>query len=360
MARALSAIVAAIALLVLPVAARQPARGTFARTVASLSEAAGYFDTDNLISNESSYLQVIPELEKRGVRGGAYVGVGPDQNFTYIAVTRPSIAIIVDIRRDNLLLQLLFKTLFRESPTRVEYLSLLFGKQPPVDAAAWRDAGIDRIAGYIDQAKRADAAALWTRLERTIRSIGVPLSDADIQTIRRFHDNFVDAGLSLRFQSAGRAPQLRYPTFRDLLLDTDGSGARSNFLGSEERYQFVRDLENHDLVIPVVGDLAGPTAVATIGHFLASRGERVNTFYVSNVEFYLFRQDAFPRFIANVRQLPHDSHSVIVRSIFSGLYALGGARPGDDSVSQIQTIDDLLSGYAGGRIRMYADLIRAR
>src|SRR5690349_10221818 len=71
----------------------------FAQTIARLSEPNGYFDTDNLISNESSYLQVIPDLARRGVRGGAYIGVGPDQNFTYIAATRPAIAFIVDIRR---------------------------------------------------------------------------------------------------------------------------------------------------------------------------------------------------------------------------------------------------------------------
>src|SRR4029453_4486993 len=69
-------------------------RAGFAAQVAGLSEAGGYFDTDNLISNESSYLQVIPELQRKGVHGGAYIGVGPDQNFTYIAEVRPTIAFI--------------------------------------------------------------------------------------------------------------------------------------------------------------------------------------------------------------------------------------------------------------------------
>ena len=80
--------------------------------MAQLSERGGYFDTDNLISNEKSYLHVIPALRDGGVTGGAYIGVGPDQNFSYIAQVRPAIAFIVDIRRDNLLLHLLFKALF--------------------------------------------------------------------------------------------------------------------------------------------------------------------------------------------------------------------------------------------------------
>ena len=65
------------------------APGGFAAQVAALSEPGGYFDTDNLISNERSYLQVVPDLEKGGVRGGAYIGVGPEQNFSYIAHIRP-------------------------------------------------------------------------------------------------------------------------------------------------------------------------------------------------------------------------------------------------------------------------------
>src|SRR4029078_4879042 len=93
-------------------APRAQTASPFATQIAALSEPAGYFDTDNLISNERSYLQVLPELRRRNVKGGAYLGVGPDQNFPYIAEVRPSIAFIVDVRRDNLLLHLLFKALF--------------------------------------------------------------------------------------------------------------------------------------------------------------------------------------------------------------------------------------------------------
>src|SRR4030095_5831246 len=80
----------------------------FAQQIHELSEPGGSFDTDNLSSNERSYLHILPAL--RQVRGGgAYIGVGPDQNFSYIAAARPSIAFLIDVRRDNLLLHLLFK-----------------------------------------------------------------------------------------------------------------------------------------------------------------------------------------------------------------------------------------------------------
>ncbi len=106
----------------------------FASLVAQLSEPGGYFDTDNLISNERSYLHVVPALRDPGLAGGAYIGVGPDQNFSYIAQVKPSIAFIVDLRRDNLLLHLVFKALFSMSETRVDYLSLLFGRANSAEA----------------------------------------------------------------------------------------------------------------------------------------------------------------------------------------------------------------------------------
>src|SRR5215510_12020703 len=105
----------------------------FAAQIASLSEPPGYFDTDNLISNERSYLQVLPDLRKRNVRGGAYIGV------------RPAVAFIIDVRRDNLLLHLLFKALFSMSRTRVEYLALLLGRPVPADVESFRTAAVDRL-----------------------------------------------------------------------------------------------------------------------------------------------------------------------------------------------------------------------
>src|SRR4051794_6876083 len=76
------------------------------------SESNGYFRSDNLTSNELGFERVIPELAARTRPGEAYLGVGPEQNFTYIAALRPSIAIIFDIRRGNLQLQLMYKAIF--------------------------------------------------------------------------------------------------------------------------------------------------------------------------------------------------------------------------------------------------------
>src|SRR5512141_3510382 len=121
-------------------------RTEFASLVAELSEPGGHFDSNNLISNEKSYLQVLAARREGGRQGGVYLGVGPDQNFTYIAHTRPAMAFIVDIRRDNLLLHLLFKALFHLSSSRADYLSLLCGRPAPKPTDAWKAANIERIA----------------------------------------------------------------------------------------------------------------------------------------------------------------------------------------------------------------------
>ncbi len=331
---------------------------TFAEQIAALSEPGGYFDTDNLISNESSYLQVIPELQQRRVRGGAYIGVGPDQNFTYIAEVRPAIAFIIDIRRDNLLLHLFFKALFQLSRTRADYLSMLFGRKLPAARGTAASVSIETLVNDIDAhgIDTGDVHAVRSRVKTALGQTGVPLSADDLATIERFHGRFIEAGLSLRFQSTGRPPQSHYPTYRQLLLDTDPSGQHTNFLASEESFQFVKSLQAKDRVIPVVGDLSGPSALAAIGRALGSRRELVSAFYVSNVEFYLFREGTFARFIANLGRVPHQKNGVLIRSIFSGFPA-SRARPTDGSTSRLHAIDDLLNSYSAGRIQRYGDLI---
>ena len=262
-------VLCALSLLPWLIQGQEPERAAtrFAAEVERLSEAEGAFDTDNLISNERSYLDVIPALMSAGASGGAYIGVGPDQNFSYIARIRPRIAYIIDVRRDNLLLHLLFKALYASARSRIEYASLLTGRVVPARRDSWTGASVERIAAYIDSAERD---AEWARhgrqrLERTIEGFGVPLTRADLDTIARFHGEFIEAGLSLRFRSHGRAPRFYYPTLRELLLATDVGGRPWSYLASEDDFQFVRSLQARDALIPVVGNVSGPHALRAIG-----------------------------------------------------------------------------------------------
>ena len=74
---------------------------------------------------------VAAALSERAKPGGVYLGVGPEQNFTYIAAIRPKIAFITDIRRGNLQLHLMYKALFELSADRAEFVSLSLHEASP-------------------------------------------------------------------------------------------------------------------------------------------------------------------------------------------------------------------------------------
>src|SRR5947209_6770340 len=95
------------------------------------SEANGYFRSDNFLSNETGFQYVIPELKRLIQPGSVYLGVGPEQNFTYIVALQPKIAFIFDIRRGNMIAHLMYKALFETSADRADFLSKLFSRPRP-------------------------------------------------------------------------------------------------------------------------------------------------------------------------------------------------------------------------------------
>src|SRR5438093_10812649 len=96
-----------------------------------LSEEDGFFRSDNLLSNETSFQYIIPELLKTAKQGRVYLGVGPEQNFTYIAALKPAMAFIIDIRHGNLDVQLMYNALFELSKDRAYFFSRLFCRTRP-------------------------------------------------------------------------------------------------------------------------------------------------------------------------------------------------------------------------------------
>lgn len=328
----------------------------FAALSARISGPGGFFDSDNLISNEAGYLKVLDALRRHRVQGGAYVGVGPDQNFSYIAAIRPDIAFIVDIRRDNLLEQLLLKALIERAPTRIQFLAGLTGRPAPEDTAGWRSRGINDLVAYVDATPPDSATVLALRLEidRAVRSYGIPLTAEDLATIRRFHEAFIDQGMGLRFTSAGRGPRPWYPTYQQLVTETDMAGRQASYLSDARRYALVRGMEVANRIIPVVGDLAGDKAVKELGVVLREMGLKLTAFYVSNVEFYLWRTGNFPRWVANLSTLPATSNAVVIRSYFPNFRRrLPSALPGYLSTQTLQPVDTLVRG----RFPSYYDLV---
>lgn len=338
----LIALALAVPLLVSPVAA--PQETEFSRLVARLSEGPGFFQSDNLVSNETSYLHALDTFRAMKVRGGAYLGVGPEQSFSYIAEIEPEVAILIDIRRDNLLLHLLLKAMFETSRNRLEYLGLLYGRPMPDDLYLWTDLDLEALLDYIDQTPpnlprhRTTHQALLDR----IASHGMTLSPEDLATLQYFHDEFVSTGLDIRYSTRGRGPRLSFPTNRQIYLETDLTGSPGSYLASEDRWRRVRNLHLRSRIIPVMGDLSGPRAVRAIGDYLREIRQTVSVFYVSNVEQYLFRGGTFPAFVDNVRTLPVRDNSVMVRSWFGRGMMLSTSLPGHFSTQITQTIPRFL------------------
>lgn len=334
----------------------------FAERIAALSGPAGYFDTDNLISNERSYLHAISDLREAGVRGGLYLGVGPDQNFSYIAEIEPELAIIVDIRADNVLQHLMYKAMFHAARNRVEFLALLTGRPVPGEVETWLDASLDDVLDYVDGQTPTEVSRAHARqvVDETIRSFGHPIPSGDSATIARFHGEFIDAGLDLRFRSHGRAPQFYYPTYRELLEEVDREGRPASYVATEERFQRVRELQLANRIVPIVGDLGGEVALARVGEHARSLGLEVSALYTSNVEFYLFADRTFLPFVRNLEALPLARRSVIIKSYFRGFQA-GHPRqvPGYYSTQIVQDAPAFVRGWRDGTLVSYWDAVTA-
>lgn len=325
-----------------------------------LSEEPGYFDTDNLISNETSFQHVVPALRRLTRPGQAYIGVGPDQNFTYIAAAQPSIGFLLDVRRDNLLLHLYFKALFERSQDRWDFLCRLFGEELPLNSdpsanAAELVQAFSQGEGKIEVFEQR-FALVWDELRKRFPGL---VQDYDRETIHSMAESFFLKNLDLRFQSHGRRPRASYPTLRDLILETDLAGQRHHFLEKEEGFQFVKSLHRENRLIPVIGDLGGKEALRGIARELRDRQLEVAVFYASNVEFYLFQQETYPQFAANIRSLPIGPGSIMVRSHFGYWGPRHPARvPGYPVTSLAQRMTSFLEQDARRPYEDYEDVVR--
>jgi hypothetical protein len=333
----------------------------FAELVASLSERGAYFDTDNLISNETAYVQVVTRLEPMG---GVYVGVGPEQNFHYIGRIRPSWAFILDVRRDNLLHVLVLVAILTEAETPYAYLCELFSRACDGNESADAASGAADWESMLRELDRSvpDEERFFENLNDIYRYIEAEeglrfaLDDADRSQIRYIYRSFFEEQLGLRFRSHGRGPMPHHPSYRQLLIASDEAGSPSHFLSRREDYEHVRELARSRRLVPVVGDFAGDHALRAVGEFARGRGETISAFYLSNVEFYLMRSGSFHTFAENVRSLPLADESLLIRAYFSYGYPHPEALPGHRSTLVRQNARRFLSLYDDGAYRTYWDL----
>lgn len=186
-------------------------------------------------------------------------------------------------------------------------------------------------------------------------------ASADLATIAAVQQQFEREKLSLVFQARGQPPRSYYPSFRTLLRETDRAGRQLSFLATESGYQFVRDLQARDRIVPVVGDVSGTQAMRAIAADMNARGLRLTVFYISNVEYYLYRARTFARYAENLQPFPIDERSTVIRSVFpsGGSARLPQSVPGFYSTSLVQPFRAMLEDVTAGKYPDYRDLITA-
>jgi hypothetical protein len=336
----------------------------FVRLIRDLSEEGGNFPSDNFTSNEDSYLTILDRLKQQGAAGGAYLGVGPEQNFTYIAKMRPRIAFIVDIRRQAMIQHLMYKAIFHLAPTRAEFLSLFLSSPLKAKAPGPNDS-IEDLVSYFslisadEQTYRKNLSAIRNAIRQDFL---FPLSKDDGEGLEYIYRNFRLQGFGIGYDVDGSPDQRfgRLPTLKDLLVQKDLHGKPGNFLAGADDYSFVRSMQDRNMVIPVVGDFGGGKGLAAIGEYLKKHKYCVTVFYLSNVEIALFdlgQRSLFPEFIKNVKSLPVDNHSLFIRSTFS-YYRHPAQQQGYSLCTWIQNISSFLKEYDAGGYRQYSDLIK--
>lgn len=335
----------------------------FWRLSTQMSEPNGFFRSDNLVSNEHTFQFVLPSLVRQVTPGGVYLGVAPDQNFTYILATAPRMAFIVDIRRGNLLEHLLYKALIELSPDRATFVSRLFSKPRPPGIRPTASVG-ELFSAYAPVQSREDAYRrnLQAIKEQLGRRHGFRLSPDDIGTLEDIYFSFFWEGPGLRYTMAtgfgGRAP-LGFPTYQDLMMAGDATGVPRSYLASEAQFQALKALEERNLIVPVVGNFAGPKALRAVGQYVREHDARISAFYVSNVEQYLFQDGNFEAFAQNVASLPLDGSSTFIRSV-SARFGYEGSEPlgPDGRATALYPMLAFIEDFKAGRLRSYFEVNR--
>lgn len=288
----------------------------FWKLVVDSSEADGFFRSDNLMSNEAGFQEVVPELLRTSKPGRVYLGVGPEQNFTYIAAVRPSMAFIVDIRRGNLDLQLMYKALFELSVDRADFVSRLFAQKRPDGLTATSTAAeIFAAFSNVEPSDTLYKENLSTIQQHLVATHGFPLSRQDLDGIEYVYRVFYSFGPRIRYSSSTASSGPYQPTYASLMTATDARGQPRGYLASEENFQILKDLERRNLVVPLIGNFGGPKAIRAVGRYLKERGATVSAFYLSNVEQYLRMDGIWRDFCGNVAALPLDETSTFIRSV---------------------------------------------
>jgi hypothetical protein len=300
----------------------------FWRIFTEFSEPGGDFPYENFITNEETVQDIMPVLTKVARPGGVYLGVGPEQNFTYVAGIKPRMAFVFDIRRQNAIQILMYKALFELSPTRMDFVSRLFSiksadKVPETARPNALFLAIDGLKG--DRAYYTENLAA---IKGNLAKHRFAFSAEDLKKVEYIYDVFFRGGpqIDYTFDSTFPAGMAPAPNYIQAMTDTDADKKQWSFLATEENYKVVRDMHLRNTFIPIVGDFAGLKAIRSVASYLRKHNAIVSAFYTSNVEAYLMGTagpvsrsmggpEKMQAFYENAAALPVDRTSLYIRFI---------------------------------------------
>jgi hypothetical protein len=332
-----------------------PARDEpFGALIRRLSEPESGPHADNFLTNEDSFPRVCGSIARDVPAEGVYLGVGPDQNLTYIAHARPSLAFVLDFRRRNLLVHLLHKALVALSPTRSAYLSRLTARRPVPEPGPDADAD-SLVAAFRTPAMNRDLLGATTaEVAEYLRPFDV-VREPEWDELATIQARLAGPGLDARFLALPI-----YPTLGSLIRTPDRQGRPAHVLASEAAYRSLREIQLGDRVLPLVADLAGSVAMPRLAAFLRGRGLSVSLVYVSDVEFFLLRDGAgrFADYVANLARLPLHAEARIMRTSTREIDHPDRVA-GDRSTTVIRPLARFLDEAQAGRVRSVDDLFSA-
>jgi hypothetical protein len=259
-------------------------------------------------------------------------------------------------------MHMMYKALFEMSSDRADFISRMFSKPRParldstttVDSlwTAYWFVATDSVL------YRKNLAAIKDHL---VKTHGFALTPDDLLGIDYVYTGFYIEGpiINYNYPGGGGGRGGTYPGFADLMIQTDQSGVKRSFLATEANFRYIKDMHTRNVIVPVVGNFAGPTAIRKVGAYVRERGATVTTIYTSNVEQYLFMQgDEWSRYYENVATLPLDSTSMFIRSVGTGNTGrFASPSPGGRLPSVLSSVQGLIAAYRAGQIYTYADVI---
>jgi len=331
----------------------------FWRLVTEFSEPNGDYAYQNFVSNEITLQRIIPPTKRAIKPEGVFIGVGPEQNFTYAAALRSKMAFVVDIRRQNLILHLMYKALFEMSANRAEFVMNLFSRARPsyvderTNVAQTFDLFLRKPVDPEMQIRTAGA------IKATLARHGFNLPSEDLAKIDYIHQVFLKGGPNISYDFMSEAPPtgIPYPTYIVLMNSTDATGQNWSFLATEDNYQYVREMQRKNMIVPLVGDFAGPKTLRSIAGYLKQHNTNVAAFYVSNVELYLDPQQ-LQTFYASVAAMPYDSSSILMRFVnHANNRSMAWWKDSMTHQSVVSRISDLADQVRSGKMLKYPDIL---